>query len=105
MPQFAVYRNRDRRTRRAYPLLVDVQTDLLQELDTRVVVPLTSAPSLVEFPLMNLMPTITFEGKPYVLVTPQLAGIAHARLGAHAGSVAAQGHAITSALEFMLRGF
>jgi toxin CcdB len=105
VPQFAVYRNRDRRTRKAYPWLVDVQTDLLKELDTRVVVPLTSAPSLMEFPLMNLMPTIIFEGNPYVLVTPQLAAIACARLGAHAGSVATQGHVITSALEFMLRGF
>jgi toxin CcdB len=105
MPQFAVYRNQHRRNRRAFPFVVDVQTDLLKELDTCVVIPLTSAPALIEFPLMQVMPTITFEGKPYVLVTPQLAGIARARLGPHVGSVAEHSRAITFAVEFLLRGF
>jgi toxin CcdB len=104
-PQFAVYRNQHRRNRRAFPFVVDVQTDLLKELDTCVVIPLTSAPALIEFPLMHLMPTITFEGRPYVLVTPQLAGLERARLGAHVGSVAEHWHAITFAVEFLLRGF
>ncbi len=40
MPQFAVYRNRNAATRARYPLLLDVQSDLLAGMGTRVVIPL-----------------------------------------------------------------
>ena len=43
MPQFAVYKNRNEATRGRFPLLLDVQSDLLEPLDTRVVVPLSPA--------------------------------------------------------------
>jgi toxin CcdB len=39
--QFAVYRNKSPRSKSTYPFLVDVQSDLLDELQTRVVIPLT----------------------------------------------------------------
>jgi toxin CcdB len=41
MPQFAVYKNRNEVTRGRFPLLLDVQSDLLEPLKTRVVVPLS----------------------------------------------------------------
>jgi len=50
MAQFDLYRNQD--VNRAYPLLVDIQHELLETLSTRLVVPLT--------------PRILYEGK-----TPQ----------------------------------
>ena len=40
MPQFTVHRNQNRETVANYPLLLDVQRDLLADLATRVVVPL-----------------------------------------------------------------
>jgi hypothetical protein len=40
-----------------------------------------------------------------MLMTPQLAGIARADLGVHAGSVAEQWWAIHAAVEFMMQGF
>lgn len=43
MPQFDVYRNRNPRSRRSIPYLLDVQSDLLTALSTRVVVPLIKA--------------------------------------------------------------
>lgn len=46
MPQFAVHRNPNRATKAAVPFLLDVQSDLLEELDTRVVVPLYKSASL-----------------------------------------------------------
>jgi toxin CcdB len=48
---------------------------------------------------------LTFEGETYMLMTPQLAGIARAELGAHAGSVAEQWRAILAAVDFLMRGF
>lgn len=43
MPQFALYRNRNAATRARFPLLLDIQSDLLDPLATRVVVPLSPA--------------------------------------------------------------
>jgi toxin CcdB len=105
MPQFAVYRNNDARTWDVFPWLVDVQADLFQDLDTRVVIPLTAAAELIEFPLAYLTPTLMFDGQNYVLMTPQLAGVTRADLGPHAGSVADQQRTIETALDFLLRGF
>lgn len=105
MPQFAVYRNRSSRSRLTYPLLLDVQAGLLEDLDTRVVIPLSPAPSLLEFPLKYLTPAVTFEGRAYALMTPQLSGIARTDLGPHMGNIAEQEPPITAALDFLLRGF
>jgi toxin CcdB len=50
MAQFALYRNKDPRTRAAIPLLVDIQNDLLESLGTRVVIPLSKAGNLKRNP-------------------------------------------------------
>jgi toxin CcdB len=103
--RYAVYRNQNPRTRRVYPLLVDVQAELFEDLQTCVIVPLTRAATVSEFPLAHLTPVLLFEGETYVLMTPQLAGVARADLGTHAGSVADQERTISNALEFLFRGF
>jgi toxin CcdB len=103
--QFAVYRNKSSRSKSTYPFLVDVQSDLLDELQTRVVVPLTKASALAKKPLSNLTPALKFDGETYVLMTPQLAGVARTELGAAAGSVAEQRQVIVAAIDFLVTGF
>ncbi len=105
MAQFTVYRNRNARTKATFPLLVDVQSDLLEDLQTRVVIPLSKAASLAKKPLSQLMPIVEFERGGYVLVTPQLAGVARSELGAPTGSLAGQRDAILAAMDFLLTGF
>ena len=105
MQQFMLYRNRNPRTRALYPLLLDVQCDLLEGLRTRVVIPLTKKAALTSKPVSHLMPVIEFEDEAYVLLTPQLAGISHAELGPPAGSLARQRDTILAALDFLLTGF
>jgi toxin CcdB len=41
MAQFAVHKNKNPRSKTTYPLLVGVQADLLDDLQTRLVIPLT----------------------------------------------------------------
>jgi len=74
MARFSVYRNKNPRTKAAFPLLVDVQSDLLESLGTRVVISLTKVPALTRKPVSHLTPEIPFGGDRYVLMTPQLAG-------------------------------
>ena len=81
MPQFAVYLNKHLRGSAFYPLLLDVQSELLADLETRVVVPLARASGFAEFPLRFVMPTIELEGERYVLTTPRLAGVSRSDLG------------------------
>jgi toxin CcdB len=102
--QFTVYKNKNPRSKTTYPLLVDAQADLLDELQTRLVIPLTKAPALAKKPIARLTPSIEFEGEHYLVMTPQLAGIARSELGPAIGSVADQRTAIVSALDLLITG-
>jgi len=104
-PQFTVYRNKSPRTKSTFPFVVDVQSDLLEQLQTRVVIPLTRTAGLAKKPLSHLTPALTFDGETYVLMTPQLAGVARSDLGAPAGSLAGERHAIVAAMDFLLTGY
>lgn len=104
MSQFTVYKNKNPRTKTTYPLLVDAQADLLNDLQTRLVIPLTKASALTKKPIARLTPSIKIEGEQYLLMTPQLAGIACSELGPAVGSVADQRSAIVSALDLLITG-
>jgi toxin CcdB len=103
--QFTVYRNKDPVSRGPFPFLLDVQSDLLVELQTRVVIPLGKATGLGKKPISRLMPVFPFQGEPYVLVTPQLAGIPKRELGSAVGTLAGRRDSIVSALDFLALGF
>jgi toxin CcdB len=105
MSQFAVYRNRNPRSRATFPLFLDVQSDLLADLQTRVVIPLSRSAALAKNPVSQLMPILEFDGDTYVAMTPQLAGIARAELGPLAGSLASERDTILAALDFLVTGF
>lgn len=53
----------------------------------------------------RLTPTMQFAGELYVLMTPQLAGIARTELGPTAGTLAPQRDAIIAAMDFLILGF
>jgi len=78
--------------------------DLLDELQTRLVIPLTKAPALTKKPIARLTPPIEIDGEQYVLMTPQLAGIARSELGPAVGNVADQRSVVTSALALLVTG-
>ena len=105
MSQFTVYRNKSARTKAIFPFLVDVQSDLLEDLQTRVVIPLSKAAALTKKPVSQLTPVLQFEGEAYVLLTPELAGIARNELGAATGSLAERRDVILAAMDFLLTGF
>jgi toxin CcdB len=99
MPQFAVYKNRNEATRGRFPLLLDVQSDLLEPLNTRVIVPLSPARAM-----QALTPNITVAGKEYLMVTPQLAGISVRELGTLVDSAPSERAKIIGALDLLITG-
>ena len=72
MAQCDVYRNTHPTTRDIFPLLLDVQSDLLLDLRTRVVIPLSQSQTLSRAPLATLTPALRVNGERYILVTRRL---------------------------------
>jgi toxin CcdB len=104
MAQFTVYRNPDPETKAIYPLLLDVQTDLIAELNTRVVVPLCPASTMKGKPVNTLMPVFEIDGRQYAMLTPQLAGISKKHVGASVADLAQRRDEITAALDLLITG-
>jgi len=105
MPQFTVHRNRNAAPRSRYPLLLNIQSDLLAELGTRVVVPMTPATAVARRAAMRtLTPVLVVDDKDYLLMTPQLAGVAARDLGPPVADLSGQRPAVLAALDLLLTG-
>jgi toxin CcdB len=103
--QFAVHRNRNAATKARFPLLLDVQADLLRELGTRVVIPLAPATAeLRRAALHTLTPVCSVDNRNYVLVTPQLAGISARELGRAVADLSHERQTIIAALGLLFTG-
>jgi len=84
--------------------LLDVQSDLLSGLNTRVVVPLlpkSSAPS----PAQRLNPVFSINGQELVMATQYMAAVPEGELRSVAGSLAEQRDEISAALDMLFLGF
>jgi toxin CcdB len=104
MPQFAVYKNRNEATRGRFPLLLDVQSELLEPLNTRVVVPLSPVATARARAMQALTPNLTVAGKEYIMVTPQLAGISVRDLGTIVDTVSSERARIIGAIDLLITG-
>jgi toxin CcdB len=102
--QFTVYKNANLATRGTYPLLLDVQSDLLRDLASTVVVPLRAAPVTRSKLVKNLMPVFAIDGKPYAMITPQLAGVQRKILGARVAELMDHRDEIVGALDLLITG-
>lgn len=104
MAQFGVHRNPNPETKATVPLLLDVQSDLVADLGTRVVVPLCPASAMKGKIIHTLMPVFDIEGKQYVMLTPQLAGIGKNQMGVKVADLAQHRDAIVAALDLLITG-
>jgi toxin CcdB len=101
--QFTVYKNKNRDTSSAVPFLLDIQNDLLDELETRVVRPLRPLSALKGKALKVLTPVLEIEGESFLMLTPHLAGIPKSELSPVA-RVEARRADIIAALDFLVTG-
>lgn len=100
MARFDLYRGP--RTTAGY--LLDVQSDLLSDLQTRAVVPLFPGKNWQPF-MARLNPIFDIDGEPHVLVTQSIATVPRRELGRKTGSLAQYHDEITIALDMLLTGF
>ena len=101
MAQFDVYRNPSKKTHEAYPFLVDVQNSVIDQLTTRLVVPLTTRNS---FYMKKLTPEIEFEGTTYLFLPQQLSSIPEDVLKDRIGSLEQSRELLIDAIGFVITG-
>jgi toxin CcdB len=89
---------------RSVAYLLDVQSDLLRDLASRVVVPLVP---LSDFgpPMKRLNPILSISGVDHVMATSELAGTPTKNLGRAVGNLDAHRHEIKGAVDFLMDGF
>jgi toxin CcdB len=104
MAQFDVYENLSEETSNAIPYLIDLQSDLLDNLVTRVVAPLVKATSIGK-PILHLNPRFEIEGVTVVMSTVELAGVPKSALGKRVDTLKEQRSEIIAALDFLITGF
>lgn len=102
--QFDVFENPSPRMRDVYPYVVDVQSDLLSSLATRMVVPLAiTALAAKELP-RRLCPVFMVQDKSVMLVPFEAAPLDKRLLKAELISVRDRSHEIIAAMDAVLSG-
>ncbi len=101
MARFDVYNYNSQ----SVPLVLDVQADLLEELQTCVVIPLMPETKARKEALTRLKPVLQVEGKPYILMTTDIGTIRKSDLGEAIVNLGNQHQSITEALDFLFQGF
>lgn len=84
--------------------LLDVQTDLLGGLNTRIVVPLMAAAKAPK-PAKRLNPVININGEAHVMVTQFMAAVPASMLKHAAANLDDNADEITNALDMVFLGF
>lgn len=104
MAQFDVYRNANAAQARRIPFVVDVQSDLLDHLATRVVVPLADPQVIESKPAKILNPAFVIDGRRVIMLTPQLAGVPRKALGKKVSALQDKRAEIVAALDLTFTG-
>jgi CcdB protein. len=104
MSQYHIYENLNPNSKQAYPYLIDVQTTLLTDLETRIVIPVALKSKFGKGIIKNLNPIITINKKEYVIITQQIAGIPSKQLGSSVYDCLALRQEILSAIDFLITG-
>ena len=99
MAKFDVYRLRDRDG-----LVLDCQADLLDALNTRLVVPLIPVDEAPPA-MARLNPIFTVKGRRVTMVTQFAATVMVRELGERVASLADEQDAISNALDMLVSGF
>ena len=105
MAQFDVYANPQPASRQFVPYVVVVQSDLINQLATRLVMPLSRVGvGQAKLPL-NLCPSVEIDGELLTLLAPMAAPVAARLLRKPVGSLRLRASEVSAALDAVISGF
>ncbi|AHG47714.1 pirin [Rhizobium leguminosarum bv. trifolii CB782] len=99
MARFHVYR-----LKTGNVLAIDLQANLLDDLPSRVMVPLHPVQEL-SWSISRLNPRFAIEGDIYVMATQRMASIPTTEIARAIADLSGKSDAITGALDFLFQGF
>jgi len=104
MSQFDVYINPSKRSREAYPYIIDIQNVLISDIATRIVIPLGKLNHFKNEKMNGLTPVIEYENEQFILLTPQVSSMPTKLLRNPVGSVESLRDEIIAAIDFAITG-
>ena len=104
MHRFHAYELRSAEGQATYPLVLNVQSELVDGLHTRVVVPLARATVFKGKVINRLMPLLEIEGESWVMLTAQLGAIRVRDMGVDVADFSSNRSAIIAAIDVLLSG-
>jgi len=104
MAQLKAYENQNPATKKTYPYLLDIQSNLLDELRTTVVIPLCPTNLAGKAAITKLCPILEIDGVNYIALTQQIAGIDRKSLGKEICDLSKFRSEIITALDFVISG-
>lgn len=103
MPQFDIHKNPNPAARRIAPFVVNIQSDHIDHLATRLCAPIKTR-KLSSTPIAGLMPEIEIEGQPFVVFMQETAAVPAAMLGLSIASAAAYRYQLVAAVDLLVSG-
>ena len=100
--QFTIYRNKG--NARDYPYLLNVQSDIIDELNTRMVIPLVPLAAFIGRPAQRLNPVISVEGKKHLVLTHEMAAVKLNQLGEVVVDLIESRQMVKDAIDFLFDG-
>ncbi|MFA0066022.1 CcdB family protein [Vibrio breoganii] len=104
MSQFSLYQNNDKGTATAYPYFVDVQSEMLDTLNTRLVIPLTPVEMLEKKAPIHLCPVIHIDEGDFVILTHQMASVPNKILRDPVNELSTFRNEVIAAIDFLITG-
>ena len=104
MAQFDVYPNPSKHQRADIPWIVDVQSDLLSALPTRLVIPLALRKHMPPALPRVLCPALQWEGEALVALPHMAAPFRTKDLGAPKGNMKSEASAFVGAIDAVISG-
>lgn len=107
MARFDLYENPSPKSRSKSPYLLDVQSNHLGDLTSRVVIPLTKVTGnyTLDAIAQDLSPVFDIQGEKFLLETPLLGAVRINVLGSSVGTLKAEHDRILSALDRLFGGY
>ena len=99
-----LYKNENKNSKKAYPYFVDVQNDLLGELNSRIVIPLSSQKTLNNINAKKLCPIIEINEGVFILLTHQMTSVPRTALKKKVASLEQYRYDILGAIDLLLTG-
>lgn len=104
MPQFSLYKNEDNSSNEAYPYFIDIQSPLLCDLNSRLVIPLSPHGALNNTDVKKLCPVMQIDEGNFVLLTHQMTSVPRSILKTEVTSLESFRCEIIGAIDILISG-